>query len=44
MGYISEANKPLTTQIILRLLEMIKYEASQQPRHVAFEMLKVGAA
>ena len=44
MGYFSEANKPLTTQIILRLLEMIKYEASQHPRAIAFEMLKVGAA
>ena len=44
MGYFSQANKPLTTQIILQLLEMIKYEAAQQPRHIAFEMLKVGAA
>ena len=44
MGFFSNANKPLNIKVILRVLDLIKLEASQQPRHIAFELLKVGAA
>jgi len=44
MGFFSAANKPLNIKVILRVLEMIKLEASQHPQEIAFELLKVGAA
>ena len=44
MGFFSAANKPLNIKVILRVLDMIKVEASQHSREIAFELLKVGAA
>ena len=44
IGFASEANKPLHIKVVLRLLELIKEEAEDQPWHIRKEMLKVGAA
>jgi len=44
IGFTSEANKPLHIRIVVKVLNMIKEEASRQHTSVANELHKVGAA
>ena len=44
IGFASSANKPLHIKVVVRVLEMIKEEATMQPFELSKELWKVGAA
>jgi len=44
MGYTTQRQQPLVTNMIVKLLELIKEEAEEQDRDVASKFFKVGAA
>ena len=44
MGYTTQQQQPLATNVIVKLLELIKEEAEEQDRDVASKFFKVGAA
>ncbi len=44
MGYTTQRQQPLGTNVIVKLLDLIRKEAEEQDQSIAGEFFKVGAA
>ncbi len=44
MGYTTQQQQPLGTNVTVKLLDLIREEAEEQDRSIAGEFFKVGAA